>query len=180
MHGPTTTRWRLFRASVFAVVAVQLAALGHALGGGGLPDPAVLLTVAAFLGGAVSSLATRRLSGAQICALLLTSQLVFHSVFEVTATHAEHASTGSAVGTGQMLLFHLVAALATSWLLTCGESTLFRLSAALRRVLVTARRVAGVPRLPSWTVMISGGTGAVRLNAGELSLISRRGPPHAH
>ena len=103
----------MFRASVFAVVAVQLAALGHALGGGGLPDPAVLLTVAAFLGGAVSSLATRRLSGAQICALLLTSQLVFHSVFEVTATHAEHASTGSAVGTGQMLLFHLVAALAT-------------------------------------------------------------------
>lgn len=176
MPTPTSTRWRLFRASVFAVIAAGLAALGHALAGGGLPDPAVLLTVTVFLGGAVSSLASSRRTGPQIFAMLVLSQLVFHVLFEVTATHAQH-SGGVAVDTGSMLAFHLAAALATSWLLTCGESTLFRLFAALRRVLHPARRALAVPCTPSWTALVAADNASARLRAGELSLISRRGPP---
>jgi len=52
----TSTRWRLLRAGVFALVATQLAALGHVVGGGQLPDPAMLLTIGIFLGGSLSGL----------------------------------------------------------------------------------------------------------------------------
>ena len=76
-----------------------------------------------------------------------------------------------------MVAFHLIAALATSWLLTSGEGTLFRLFGALRRVLTAGRPILVVPPLPGWTVSAGDGGGAVRLRAGELSLISRRGPP---
>jgi len=169
----------MLRASVFAVVAVHLAALGHALAGGGLPDPAVLLTVTLFVGAAVASLATQRRTGPQILGMMILSQLAFHAVFEVTATHAGHVAATATVDTGQMLAAHLAAALATSWLLTGGESALFRFWATLSRVLVRRPRIIVVPALPTWTVLIDDGTGALRLLAGDLSLISRRGPPRA-
>jgi hypothetical protein len=177
---PTTTRWRLIRGTAFAVLAGQLAALGHLLGGGALPDPAVLITVTVFLGGAASSLARRRRTGPQILGLLAASQIVFHAVFLLTAGHGGHAgqpAVAGSVGTAQMIAFHLIAALATSWLLTHGEDTVFRLFAALRRVLASGPRILVVPPLPGWTVAVGDGSGAVRLRAGELSLISRRGPP---
>jgi len=180
---PTTTRWRLIRGTAFAVLAGQLAALGHHLGGGALPDPAVLMTVTLFLGGAVCSLARRRRTGPQILGMLLLSQVVFHAAFLLTADHSGHAGqpvtmgTPGAAATAQMLAFHLIAALATAWLLTRGEDTLFRLFAALRRVLANGPRILVVPPLPGWTVSVGDGSGAAKLRAGELSLISRRGPP---
>lgn len=183
MPAPTTTRWRLLRAGIFAVVAGQLAALGHVLGGGRLPDLAVLITVTVFLGGAISGLADRRRTGPQIFGMLVLAQFAFHTVFLLTTGHTAHADLPvgglSVLGAGPMLAFHLIAALATSWLLTGGESALFRLCAALRRVLLPARRVPPVSLAPAWTAMVTGGAGAVRLWAGELSLISRRGPPGA-
>lgn len=177
MPAPTSTGWRVFRASVFAVLATQLAALGHVLGGGGLPDPALLLTVAVFLGGALSGLATRRRSGPQIFAMMALSQFVFHAVFEATA-HADHVG-GGLVGWDRMVVFHLVAATATSCLLAGGENALFRLFGVLRRLVVVVRPVAVVGFAPAWTVVLTGGAGAARLRAGELLRISRRGPPHA-
>lgn len=180
MPDPTTTRWRLIRGTAFAVLAGQLAALGHHLGGGALPDPAVLMTVTLFLGGAVCSLARRRRTGPQILGMLLLSQVVFHAAFLLTADHSGHAGqpvTGGSVGAAQMLAFHLIAALATAWLLTRGEDTLFRLFAAMRRVLTNGPRILVVPPLPGWTVSVGDGSGAAKLRAGELSLISRRGPP---
>src|SRR6478735_5757503 len=101
--APTTPGWRLFRGSVFAVIATYIAALGHAAGGGHLPDPAVLGTIAVFLGGSISGLATRRRGLGQILGLLIASQVVFHLVFQLTAHHTD------AVDLGRMLAFHLLA-----------------------------------------------------------------------
>jgi hypothetical protein len=176
VQAPTSTGWRVFRASVFAVLATQLAALGHVMGGGLLPDPAVLLTIAVFLGGSLSGLATRRRTVTQIFAVLAASQLVFHADFEVTATHAGHGA-GGPLDTPRMLVFHLFAALAAAALMAGGESTLFRLFAALHRVLVRVRIVQAVVLAPGWTAVITGSSGAVRLRSGVLSQVSRRGPP---
>ncbi len=178
VQAPTSTGWRIFRASVFAVLATQLAALGHVMGGGLLPDPAVLLTIGVFLGGSLSGLASRRRTGAQIFAVLAASQLVFHLAFAVTATHAGHGADGP-LDTPRMVAFHLFAALAASALMAGGESTLFRLFAALHRVLVRARLIRPVVLAPAWTAVITNGSGGLRLRSGELSLVSRRGPPIA-
>jgi hypothetical protein len=176
VHAPTSTGWRILRASVFAVLATQLAVLGHVMGGGHLPDPAVLLTIAVFLGGSLSGLAARRRNGAQIFAVLAASQLVFHIAFAVTATHAGHGA-GDPLDAPRMLAFHLFAALAATALMAGGESTLFRLFAALHRVLVRTRLAPPVVLAPAWTAVITGGSGGVRLRSGELTRVSRRGPP---
>ena len=170
--APTTTGWRFFRACVFAVVATAVAAVGHLLGGCDLPDPVMLLTITALLGGSLSCLATRRRTGPQILVALAGSQLLFHGAFHLTAHH------DGSVETGRMLVFHVFAALASSWLMAGGESMLFRLFAAFHRILVVPR--PGHCRIglaPTWTAVVTGGAGGVRLRAGELSAVSRRGPP---
>jgi len=168
----TSTRWRLVRAFVFALVATQLAALGHVMGGGHLPDPAMLLTIGVFLGGSLSGAATRRRTLPEIFAVLVASQLLFHLAFQVTVHHA------SSVDTGRMLVFHLFAALAASWVMANGESTLFRLFAALHRViLMPTRGRPAIELAPTWPAVITGGGQVQRLRAGALSLPSRRGPP---
>ena len=172
MGAPTGSGWRLFRACVFAVVATQLAAMGHLLGGGQLPDVPVLLTVAVFLGGALSGLARIRRPGWQIFLALVGSQLAFHTLFEITAHH------DGSLDAGRMLVFHLFAALAASWLMANGESMLFRLFAALHRVLVDPfRRAPAVEIAPPWTAMLSDDAAGGRLRLPEVLHVSRRGPP---
>ena len=174
MVTPTSTRWRFFRAGVFAVVATWLAALGHVLGGGRLPDLSVVLTVTIFLGGSLSGLASRMRSGRQIFCVLLVSQLLFHVAFQLTA-HSHAAE--SWLPTRQLLLFHLVAATLTSVLLADGESTLFRLFAALHRALAPARIRPVVGLAPQWTAVITGGAGGALLENAVAAGVSRRGPP---
>jgi predicted membrane channel-forming protein YqfA (hemolysin III family) len=171
---PTSTRWRFFRAGVVAVVATWLAALGHVLGGGQLPDLAVLFTVTIFVGGSLSGLATKRRSGGQIFGVLVVSQLLFHVAFQLTA-HSHAAE--SWLPTGQLLLFHLIAATLTSVLLAGGESTLFRLFAALHRAFAPARIRPVVGLAPQWTAVITGGAGGALLEDAVAAAVSRRGPP---
>ena len=173
--GPTSTCWRLSRAGVFAVVATQLAALGHVMGGGRLPDPTVLFTVTVSLGGSLSGLATRRRSGRQILLALLLSQLAFHAAFQVTA-HSAHGP-GGWVGGWRMLAFHLVAGLLAAWVMAGAESMVFRLYAALHRAIVSRPARSAVATTPSWTAVIIGRSRLGRLQAAGSSLVARRGPP---
>ncbi|MET0866252.1 MAG: hypothetical protein ABWZ98_18115 [Nakamurella sp.] len=173
MVTPTSTSWRYFRAGVFAVVATQLAALGHLLGGGQLPDLSILLTVTVFLGGSLSGLAGSRRTSWQLFAALVASQLVFHAAFQLT-THSH--GTGSWVPSGPMLVFHLAAAAATAALLAGADSMLFRLFAALHRVLVPVRTALVVELPPRWTAVIVGEAGA-EYGCATTSCVSRRGPP---
>ena len=175
MVTPTSGSWRLLRASCFAVVATQLAALGHLLGGGQLPDLSILLTVTVFLGGSLAGLAKRRRTTWQIFAGMVASQFVFHAAFQLT-THVHE--TQSWVPSGPMVTFHLAAALLTAMLLANGDSMLFRLFAALHRVLVPARIRIIVAVAPGWTAVISGDAGG-RLLQTAVSAVPRRGPPVA-
>jgi len=161
----------MFRASVFALVAGYLAALGHMLGGGHLPDPAVLLTVAVFIGGSVSGLAVRRRTGPQIFTVLVASQFVFHLMFALTAHHP------APIDLGRMLVFHFCAAFAAAALMAGGESTLFRLFWALSRALSPSRPRQCVGVALRWTALIFAEVGHRRMRAVELSLNARRGPP---
>jgi hypothetical protein len=175
---PTSRGWRLVRAGVFAVVATQLAALGHLLAGGALPDPAVLLTVTVFLGGSLSGFTGGRRTGPQIVAALLASQLAFHLTFSLTA-HPMAGESGGLVEPAGMVAFHLLAAVAAGWLMTAGESTLFRLFAALHRALLTAVRVPPVGLAPHWTARVPAGVAGLQASFTELSAGSRRGPPRS-
>lgn len=162
------------RAGVFAVVATHLAALGHLMAGGALPDPAVLATVTVFLGGSLSGFTGRRRTGPQIIGALLISQFAFHLAFSLTA-HPMAAEHG--VGAGRMFAFHVLAALAAGAVMAGGESALFRLFAALHRVLLAATPPPPIGLSPRWTALIPTGSVGLRQSPGVLSAASRRGPP---
>lgn len=170
MRAPTSPRWRLLRASAFAAVATALAALGHVNGGGHPPDPAILIVLAVLVAASVSGLADRRLSGLQITAMLAASQVCFHLLFEVTA----HQS--GSVDVARMVSFHLFAAAASAWVLTVGESALFRLFAALHRLIVRLHPSSPIRLGPSWTALLADRP-APGLYQALAACISRRGPP---
>src|SRR5664279_3192904 len=128
---------------MFAALATSLAALGHVTAGGHAPDPAILIVAAALVAASVSGLAERRLSGLQITAMLAASQVCFHLLFEVTA----HQS--GSVDVARMVSFHLFAAAASAWMMTVGESALFRLFAALHRLIVRLNPSSPVQLGPS-------------------------------
>jgi hypothetical protein len=124
-----------------------LATGAHLSGGGTLPSSGVLV-VAGFLVGLTSVTATaRRIRLAPLLALLGIEQLLLHEVFAaasmVWTPAAMHASAGHAAATtGQlvadrlpavmgpsplMAASHLVATVATAWLLAHGEDWLWGL-----------------------------------------------------
>jgi hypothetical protein len=162
----------MLRASVFAVVATSLAAIGHVNGGGHSPDPAILIVLAMLVAASVSGLADRRLSGLQITAMLAASQVCFHLLFEVTA----HQS--GSVDVARMVSFHLFAAAASAWVMTVGESALFRLFAALHRLIVRLRAAAPICITPSWTAILADQSCPGQRRSLAAS-VTRRGPPVA-
>jgi len=177
VRAPTSPRWRLLRASVFAAVATSLAALGHVNGGGQAPDPAVLIVLAVLVAGTVCGLADRRLSGLQITAMLAASQVCFHLLFEVTAHHSGSVDVGS-VDLARMVSFHLFAASASAWVLTVGERALFRIFAALHRMIVRLSPATPIPLAPSWTALLADLSARV-LHQALGAAVTRRGPPVA-
>jgi len=155
---------------MFAALATSLAALGHVTAGGHAPDPAILIVAAALVAASVSGLAERRLSGLQITAMLAASQVCFHLLFEVTA----HQS--GSVDVARMVSFHLFAAAASAWMMTVGESALFRLFAALHRLIVRLNPSSPVQLGPSWTALLADRR-APRFHQAQAACVSRRGPP---
>ena len=177
---------------MFAAVATSLAALGHVNGGGHAPDPAILIVLAVLVAGTVRGLADRRLSGLQITAMLAASQVCFHLLFEVTAHHSGSVDVGSvdvgsvdvgSVGVGsvdlaRMVSFHLFAASASAWVLTVGERALFRIFAALHRMIVRLIPATPIPLAPSWTALLADLSARV-LHQALGATVTRRGPPVA-
>ena len=157
---------------MFAVVATSLAALSHVNSGGHAPDPAILILLAVLVAGTVSGTADRRLGGLQITAMLAASQVCFHLLFEVTA----HQS--GPVDVARMVSFHLFAAAASAWLMTVGESALFRLFAALHRLIVRLRVAAPICVAPSWTAILADHSCPGQRRSLATS-VTRRGPPVA-
>jgi hypothetical protein len=175
-------RWRLLRSAAFSAVATQLAALGHLIGGGGRPDPAILLIGAATIGAIGTGLARQQRRWGPIFAVMAASQLAFHLLFTVethTGTMSSmtigHSSMGS--DAGRMLTFHLIAAALAAVLLATGDAAVFGLFGALRR----AVRVlpAHVPADRPLATASFADLDRPRPRGALLSISPRRGPPHA-
>ncbi|CAI3796571.1 hypothetical protein [Pseudarthrobacter sp. MM222] len=150
---------RLLRAVLVTGAATALAAAGHVLAGGALPEPQILAIVAALLLGPVVWLARRQLSFPTLLGVLGTGQLILHEAFLVLSSpvpcptsgepmphhgagqvldcsasvaDALTVPTGSGADSPTMLAADLLALLATAWLLRGGEIALWQLLAWLR------------------------------------------------
>lgn len=180
---PTSATWRRLRAGLFAVVAALLAALGHLVGGGALPDLAALLTATAVVAPVAGGLARRQRGYPAILGVLALSQGLFHLLFGLTG-HGGHAMPMAGALSGplpdpmsaRMLALHLVSAALTALVLTRGEAAVFRLSAVLRRlvrrsVTVLLPTIAGPQRPPRRPTRAHRGTGHPVVRH------PRRGPP---
>lgn len=174
MTDPTTRGWRLFRSAVFALVAGQLALIGHVVGGGQAPSLAPLAVVTALVGFSISGFARKERSFPTLVGAMALAQGLFHLGF-VGSTHADHAT---ALDVRRMIVFHVIAAVLTSLVLAYGERALFRLAKALRRVV--ARLIPADPARSgsSWTAIVDVRQLACA-TADLLSSGSRRGPPLA-
>ncbi|TLM81012.1 hypothetical protein FDW83_17810 [Pseudarthrobacter sp. NamE2] len=197
------TPFHLVRSSALAAVILTLAAGAHVAGGGQLPAPGILLAVLA-LTALVSTAATRlRLSFTSMGALLGAGQLALHELFATLSTPA--LATGPAAaqhghqhgggvlpelvlaaghtapaesGPAQLMLAaHVLATLASAFLLAKGEDALWALAAWLRPL-------AGLPQptapdaVPPVSVVFPPAA-APRPPWRNLRQDSRRGPPSA-
>ncbi len=170
-----------------------LATGAHLAGGGRLPSPGVLLVTTFLVGLTAVTLTARRCRFAPLAIGLGVEQLILHEVFAagsmVWAPVALHSSAGhEAVVAGQligtqvpvgmgtssplMVTSHLIATLATAWLLARGEGWLWGLGerAARAASAVPGRRPARRrgPRPSARPVHLTGLRGGA---------VDARGPP---
>lgn len=146
---------RLVRGWAAACAATAVAAASHVLGGGEVPEPAIVLFSLALSGMFSCLLAGRSLSLPRLAAAVVFSQGLFHLLFSLGsdpatigagAGHAGHAAFLGAVAgrslaaepeqaaaaAGVLMWFsHALAAAATVWLLACGEKAASRLAEAV-------------------------------------------------
>lgn len=160
---------RALRGGALALTSAALTITAHGLGGGELSQFTHALPLVVLIGFAASSLADKRSGKLSLMAGLVTAQLAQHLL--LTWVAHEHTTTL----TPQMVAAHLVAATATGWLLFHAESALFRLVAAVSRLV--PRQLAPLPATRPVRVFTS--TPYVQ-NAHFLDVARtnrRRGPP---
>jgi hypothetical protein len=164
--GPLAGRLRLARVGVLGLSAYGLALGAHVAAGGAAPGWPVSVMLATLLGVLGVAFTARRRGIGTLLAVLVATQAVLHGLFSLleapaagcsmltTGHHTVTAVCGSAgswamlLPSVPMLLAHLLATVATAWLLARGEAWLWR---TLRRVLNAGspRRPASVPRVPA-------------------------------
>ncbi|MFD1658717.1 hypothetical protein ACFSL4_10960 [Streptomyces caeni] len=143
---------RSVRAAVFSVVCVLLAAGGHALATGAVPQVWVDAAASLPVFAAAVALAGRECSLRAIAAAMLTVQGALHLAFAAAGpshvpmrmpgmSHAMHMACAPCVTASHVVAAHLAAALLASWCLRRGEAALWSL---LRKA------VTFVPGLVAW------------------------------
>jgi hypothetical protein len=163
----------VFRGAVLAGLSALLAAVGHAAGGGTVPDMAVLVLLLPLLAWGFTGAARRCRGFAGTIAVLAVGQLVLHYAIELL--HASHPSPGP--GT-QMLVTHAVATLCTAIALRHADRGAAALAVALRRVL--PRRLMPPPAdRPLPVLVLPGPAVPARLARAFAVAHARRGPPVA-
>ncbi|WP_063758337.1 hypothetical protein [Lentzea albidocapillata] len=164
-----TSELRTLRGAALALTSAALTITAHGLGGGEISEFIHALPLVALIAFAAASLADKRTGKLSIIAGLGTAQLAQHLL--LTWVNHEHTNTL----TGQMLVAHLVAATLTGILLFHAENALFRLVAAVTRLI--PRRLTPLP--VSTPVRTFTSTPYLQ-NAHHLELSranGRRGPP---
>jgi len=132
---------RLARAGILGATSMLLATAGHVIGGGTLPPAGLLALVAGAVGLLAVSVTGRRLRLGPLLVVLGVEQIALHLLVHATATVSActsvlmpaHGMTSTTVcsaasassGGWPMLGGHLLALLATAWLLARGEQWLW-------------------------------------------------------
>jgi len=132
-----TNELRTLRGAALALTSAALTITAHGLGGGEIGEFVHALPLVALIAFAAASLADRRTGRLSIIAGLGTAQLAQHLL--LTWVNHEHNNTL----TWQMFVAHLVAATLTGLLLFHAENALFRLFAAVTRLI--PRRLTPLP-----------------------------------
>lgn len=185
---------RLARGWVIGSFATALAALSHAVAGGGTPSGLALLVGVVF-GGMLGTLAVgRRPSLPRLAIAVGGSQLAFHALFSLLGTTAtvagghQHGSPMSVTMTGSahvdgpaMWLAHAAAGVVTLALLQGAERAAWRLLTELARLVAAPFRTRGaaphpVPRRLAPLTVPTPGFLTSRVIAAS---VRRRGPPVA-
>jgi hypothetical protein len=155
---PTTGCTRVLRVTAFGAASLLLAGLAHILGGGRLPDLGLGLLLTAATGMVAVVLTARRCRLPLLLTVLGAEQLILHALFTDAdpvpcATSAIPALHGgatclppaeAAVAAAShplpllMLAAHLLATVATAWLLARGEAALWRLADRVVRAATAA------------------------------------------
>ncbi|MEV6716545.1 hypothetical protein AB0M48_31430 [Lentzea sp. NPDC051208] len=164
-----TSELRTLRGAALALTSAALTITAHGLGGGEISEFIHALPLVALIALAAASLADKRTGKLSVIAGLGTAQLAQHLL--LTWVNHEHNNTL----TGQMFVAHLVAATLTGILLFHAENALFRLIAAVTRLI--PRRLTPLPVTTPARTFTS--TPYVQ-NARHLELSrvnGRRGPP---
>lgn len=108
---------RLLRGAAASVVATMIAALSHTFGGGSLPHPLLMLTVAVLLTPVAALLVGARVRLPGVAAAVTATQLVFHGAFELVGGITPTGLTPGAHHHGALIL-NIEASTAHSSLLT--------------------------------------------------------------
>ena len=122
---------RLLRGLVTAGLSTLLIAVGHVLGGGAVPDLALLAVLFPLLTGAIAGLADRCRSMGATFAALAAGQYALHVLLGLLHPH------GSAFGpsAATMVAVHAAATVVVAVLLHHADRALVAVHGALRRVL---------------------------------------------
>ena len=128
---------RTLRGAALALTSAALTITAHGLGGGEISEFIHALPLVVLIAFAAASLADKRTGRLSVMAGLGTAQLAQHLL--LTWVNHEHNNTL----TWQMFVAHLVAATLTGLLLFHAENALFRLFAAVTRLI--PRRLTPLP-----------------------------------
>lgn len=158
---PTRGGLRLLRAAALGGSSLALAGGAHLAGGGRLPGPATLGALALLVGTVAVALTGRRCRGPLLIGVLGIEQFALHIVLSAAAAPVRWADPGGAVhsalghsalghsaldhltlpaaaqsgAAATMLVAHLLATVATAWLLARGEAWFWRVASQAMRIL---------------------------------------------
>lgn len=161
------------RATLFALIAAEVAAVGHLVGGGSAPDLPLLAGMSALLVCSLRPLSDRRAGFAVLLGTMGGTQVVFHWVSSLAGAPHSHAGSG-----WRMWLFHAAAAVVSATVLAYGERLAVSLATWRKR-----RRPAAPPRPQRQAETPSGGLPRPDVPVRRGARIAtrpatRRGPPH--
>jgi hypothetical protein len=157
----------VLRGAVLAGLSALLTAVGHAAGGGALPDLAVLVPVLPLLAWASTGPASRCTGLVSTLAVLAGGQVALHTALELL--HPSHPGPA-------MVAMHAVTTVVTALALRHADRGAAALAAALRRIL--PRRLTPPPAdRPLPTLAVAGPAVPARLAQAFALARSRRGPP---
>lgn len=172
MTGDLGSGLARFRGVTLAALTTLLTVLGHQVGGGALPDLALVVALFPMLAAVLVTSARRCATLLGVTVTLAAGQVVLHEL--LVALHPGHVpATLSAV---DMVVVHAVATGVTAVLVRGADRALVAVAAGVRRV-VPRRPVVLPVVLPLRTPTVAGPAVPLRLVRAATAPMVRRGPP---